>query len=305
MTDVRILAGGLGFPEGPVALADGSVVLTEINGGWVTRVGADGTVTRLGKPAGGPNGLAMAPEGDLILCNNGGSRYIPGHFAGQGPSDDYVHGSIERVDPATGARELLFKSAGDHKLSAPNDIVFDRQGGCWFTDLGKRYAHHRDHGGLYYVAPGAAEVRVVAYPFLAPNGVGLSPDERTVYVAETETGRLWAFDVESPGVIRKAAGSAPHGGRLLGSLPGYARFDSLGVLASGNIAVATLGIGTITVFGPDGLVRYVEKMPCTYPTNICFGGADMRTAWVTLSGTGELAVMRWPEAGLRLNNQQI
>ncbi len=303
MTDVRILASGLGFPEGPVALADGSVVLTEINGGWVTRVGADGTVTRLGQPAGGPNGLAMAPEGDLILCNNGGSRYIPGHFAGQGPADDYEYGSVERVDPATGARRLLFRSAGDHKLSAPNDIVFDRQGGYWFTDLGKRYAHHRDHGGLYHVAPGATAVQVMAYPFLSPNGVGLSPDERTVYVAETETARLWAFDVESPGVLRKAAGS-PHGGRCIGGLLDYARFDSLGVLESGNIAVATLGTGMISVFTPRGGLSYQVKMPCTYPTNICFGGEDMRTAWVTLSGTGQLAVMRWPEPGLKLNFQR-
>ncbi|HEY0419062.1 MAG TPA: SMP-30/gluconolactonase/LRE family protein, partial [Acetobacteraceae bacterium] len=77
MTGISILAKGLGFPEGPLAMADGSIILTEINGGWVTRVAADGTVTRLGQPGGGPNGLARAPDGALILCNNGGSRYLP------------------------------------------------------------------------------------------------------------------------------------------------------------------------------------------------------------------------------------
>lgn len=304
MSEVTILASGLGFPEGPVAMADGSVLLTEINGGWVTRVAADGTVTRLGRAAGGPNGLAMAPDGSLILCNNGGSRYLPGNFMGQGPSDDYEYGSVERVDPMTGARSLLFKAAGDHKLSAPNDVVFDREGGYWFTDLGKRYHHQRDHGGLYYVPPGGQEVRVAAYPFLAPNGVGLSPDERTVYVAETETARLWAFDIDTPGIIRRRGFPSPQGGRCIGTLPGFARFDSLAVLASGNIAVATLVTGMISVFTPDGVLSYQVKMPDTHPTNICFGGADMRTAYITLSGLGQLGVMRWPEPGLRLNFQQ-
>ncbi len=304
MSEIRIVAKGLGFPEGPVAMADGSVILVEINGGWVTRVAADGTVTRLGQPAGGPNGLAMGPDGALYCCNNGGARYIPGHFAGQGPSADYVSGSIQRVDPVSGARETLFTQASDHKLSAPNDIVFDRHGGYYFTDLGKRYPHSRDHGGLYYVAPGGGAVQTLAYPILSANGVGLSPDEQTIYVADTESARLWAFDLASPGVLKPAPAPSPHGGRFLGGLPTFSRFDSLAVLASGNIAVATLVTGQITTFAPDGRVLHQVAMPCTHPTNICFGGPDMRTASITLSGVGELAQMQWPEPGLRLNFQQ-
>jgi len=302
--EIRILARGLGFPEGPVAMPDGSVILTEINGGRITRVGPDGTVTRLGPAGGGPNGLAMGPDGMLYLCDNGGSRYLPGHFMGQGPSDDYAGGCIARVDPQTGARTVLYTECNGRRLSAPNDLVFDRHGGFWFTDLGKRYAGHRDHGGLYYALPDGSSIREVAYPILSPNGVGLSPDERTVYVADTESARLWAFDVEAPGVVRKHPFPSPHGGRFVAGLPTFCRFDSLAVEASGNIAVATLVTGLITVFAPDGrLVREVP-MPDSHPTNICFGGPDLRTAYVTLSGKGELAAVDWPEPGLRLNFQR-
>ena len=304
MPDIDIVASGLGFPEGPVALADGSVVLTEINGGWITRVTPDGTTTRLGKAAGGPNGLALGPDGALYLCDNGGSRYVPGHSMGQGPSEDYQGGSIQRVDLSSGERTVLYTEVDGERLSAPNDIVFDRQGGFYFTDLGKRFRRHRDHGGLYYAQPDGSSVTALAYPILSANGVGLSPDERVVYVADTEGARLWAFDVLSPGVLQPGGPFAPHGGRCIAGLPGHARFDSLAVTKAGNIAVATLGTGYITVFSPDGKLLEEVKMPDTYPTNICFGGPDMRTAWVTLSDAGHLARTTWREPGLRLNYQQ-
>ena len=303
-TEIRILAKGLGFPEGPVAMADGAVILTEINGGRVTRVDPDGKVTRLGPASGGPNGLALGPDGMLYLCDNGGARYIPGSFMGQGPSDDYQGGCVARVDPQTGARTVLYRECNGRRLSAPNDIVFDRQGGFWFTDLGKRYHGHRDHGGLYYALPDGSSIREVAYPILSANGVGLSPDERTIYVADTESARLWAFDVEAPGVVRKHPFPSPHGGRCIAGLAQFCRFDSLAVEASGNIAVATLVTGVVTVFAPDGRVVREVKMPDTHPTNICFGGPELRTAYITLSGNGELASMELPEPGLRLNYKQ-
>ncbi|HEY4249919.1 MAG TPA: SMP-30/gluconolactonase/LRE family protein [Roseomonas sp.] len=303
MQDIEILARGLGFPEGPVVMGDGSVVITEINGGKITRVGADGGVTQLGAAAGGPNGLATGPDGALYLCNNGGSRYLPGHFMGMGPAADYAGGSVERVDPKTGERRVLYTECNGHRLSAPNDIVFDRQGGFYFTDLGKRYARHRDHGGLYYALPDGSSIKEIAFPILSANGVGLSPDEKTVYVADTEGARLWAFAVEAPGVLKPGVFPAAHGGVCIAGLPGKARFDSLAVTAAGNIAVATLTTGCISVFSPDGALLRSVKMPDTHPTNICFGGPDMRTAYVTLSAKGELARTTWDEPGLRLNFQ--
>jgi gluconolactonase len=301
MSDVTILATGLGFPEGPVVCADGSVVLTEIRNNQCSRVTPDGKVSVFSKAGGGPNGLAIGPDGFFYLCNNGGSRYVEGHSMGIGPHPDYKFGSVQRIDPKTGEAKLLYKEVNGHVLSAPNDLVFDTAGGFYFTDLGKRYARHRDHGGLYYALPDGSKIVELAYPILSPNGCGLSPDGKTIYVADTEGARLWAFDIEAPGVIKAPNPHAAHSGRVIAGLGGAARFDSLAVMASGNICVATLTTGYITEISPQGDIVRAEKMPDTYPTNVCFGGPDMRTAYITLSDSGRLGVMQWPEPGLKLN----
>ena len=89
---------------------------------------------------------------------------------------------------------------------------------------------------------------------------------------------------------------------MVGGAPvGPAGFDSLAVLANGNICVATLSTGKITEFSPQGAIVREVAMPDVYPTNICFGGPDLRTAYITLSASGQLAAMEWPEPGLRLN----
>ncbi|MBV8492713.1 MAG: SMP-30/gluconolactonase/LRE family protein [Alphaproteobacteria bacterium] len=302
MPDVNIIARDLGFPEGPVWMADGSVILGEISGRKVTRVAPDGSKSEIGKAGGGPNGVATGPDGALYVCNNGGAVYqSTPSFLSTGPGPDYQGGSIQRIDPKTGETRVLYSECNGHKLSAPNDIVFDSEGGFYFTDLGKRYATHRDNGGLYYALPDGSKIVELVYPMLTPNGVGLSPDERTVYVADTESSRLFAFEIVAPGTVKHDPFPAPFGGHCVCGLPGFQRFDSLAVEASGNICVATLIAGCITVISPKGEVVRQVQMPDIYPTNICFGGPELRTAYITLSASGQLASMEWPEPGLRLN----
>jgi gluconolactonase len=303
---MKIVATGLRFPEGPVASADGSVLVVEIAGGGISRVTRDGIVSPVATPGGGPNGLALGPDGALYVCNNGGFTFRFDEAFGLRPvgqSEDYSGGRIERIDLATGAVHVLYDTCGGHRLRGPNDLVFDAHGGFYFTDIGKVRQRDRDHGGIYYGLADGSRIVEIAYPVLTPNGIGLSPDGQVLYVAETETGRLWAFDVEAPGVVRKLPFPSPHGGRLVIGLGGYQRFDSLALEASGNICVATLMSGCISVISPAGELLHQVPMPEIYPTNICFGGPDMRTAFVTLSLTGKLAALDWPEPGLRLNGQ--
>jgi gluconolactonase len=301
--EIRTLAEGLEFPEGPVALGDGSVVVVEIAAGRLTRVMPDGAKTVAARPGGGPNGAAIGPDGKCYVCNNGGFEWLVegGHRRPFLQARDYAGGRIERIDLATGAVECLYSTAGEVPLKGPNDLVFDRNGGFYFSDLGKVRAREMDRGAVYYAKADGSAITEVAFPMVTPNGVGLSPDETTLYVAETEAARLWAFDIVQPGVVRKAPWPSPHGGRLVAGVGGYQRFDSLALDAEGRICVATLVNGGITVISPDG--RHVEHHPMRDPmtTNICFGGPDMRTAFITLSWTGRLVAVDWPAPGLRLN----
>ena len=305
MSEIKILANELKFPEGPVVMPDGSVAFAEIAGRMIRKVALDGTLSVVSGTGGGPNGMALGRDGYLYVCNNGGSEYSreTGDYTylNSGVAKDYFGGHIQRVDPKNGEAKVLYSYCGSDRLSAPNDIVFDSHQGFYFTDIGKKFKRHRDHGGIYYARSDGTKIQVVAYPVGSPNGIGLSPDGKVLYYAETDTSRLWAFDIVEPGVVKKMSHPSPNGGRLIHGLPGYQRFDSLAVEAGGNICVATIAAGCITEISPDGrLVRQV-KVPDVFPTNICFGGPDMRTAYITLSGHGQLASMPWPEAGLRLN----
>jgi gluconolactonase len=304
MIAMREIADGLKFPEGPIAMPDGSVVLVEIAAERLTRVMPDGRKFLITRMPGGPNGAALGPDGWIYVCNNGGFEWIEDPVHGLRPryqAPAYSGGRIERVDPETGRIETLYTATEHGPLRGPNDIVFDGDGGFWFTDLGKARERDRDQGGIYYARADGSLIREVVHPILTPNGIGLSPDDKVVYVAETEGGRLWAFDIVGPGEIARAPWPSPHGGRFVGAMGVYQRFDSLAVEACGNVCVATLANPCITVIAPDG--RIVEQVPTDdlHTTNICFGGPDLRTAFVTLSNSGRLVAIDWPRPGLPLH----
>lgn len=301
---MEIVTEGLRFPEGPVAMPDGSVVLVEIAAGCVTRVHPDGSQQVVAQLGGGPNGAALGPDGKLYVCNNGGFNFVEraGLLIPHGQPDDYSGGRIERVDLETGAVETVYRD-GDFgcTLRGPNDIVFDDAGGFWFTDHGKTRRRARDITGVFYAKADGSLLKEMIFPMENPNGIGLSPDGTRLYVAETFTSKLFAFDVGAEGEIAFAQGLLGPGGVFLYSPPGYTFFDSLAVDGAGHICVATIGQSGITVVSPQGdLVEFVATDD-PFTTNICFGGPDLKTAWITLSGTGRLAKMDWPRGGTKLN----
>jgi gluconolactonase len=293
--DVRILTSGLAFPEGPVVLPDGDVVVVEVRGGVVTRVHPDGSTSLVADVGGGPNGAAVGPDGALYVVNNGGFSWseiagmlLPVDETGGNRPPDFAGGWVDRIDLATGAVTRLLDGDDGQPFLGPNDLVFDAHGGFWFTDFGKTDARAQDRGAIYHAAADGSGLRRAAQGLLGPNGIGLSPDGTTLYVAETYTGRLHAWTVTGPGEVadhRIVVATADH-------------LDSLAVEADGTVVVAAISHG-LCVVRPDGTVEHVA-VPDAMTTNVAFGGADGRTAYVTLSAGGRLAVLDWPRPGLPL-----
>ena len=303
MAEFVEVASGLRFPEGPIALPDGSVVLVEMFGKCITRVMPDGSKKIIAEIDGGPNGIAVGPDGALYLCNNGGSftevnlggLTLPGPFT---PAN-YIGGRIQRVDMDSGVVTEMYTECDGHKLRSPNDLVFDTSGGMWFTDHGIRHDRSADLTGIYYAKIDGSFIREVIFPSESPNGIGLSPDGSTLYWAETFTGRVLKATVIGAGEIAQYSSIDPS--NCLCGLGGLQLLDSLAVDGDGNVCVATLLNGGITVISPNGEILQHIATGDPLTTNICFGGADYQTAYITLSGTGKLVSMHWPYKGLRLN----
>jgi gluconolactonase len=279
MAQVEVIAEGLGFPEGPVVMADGSVIVVEILARRITRCW-NGRTETVAETAGGPNGAAIGPDGALYVCNSGGM----GHDGA--PTET---GRIERIDIASGRIERLYDSCDGKELGAPNDLMFDCDGNIWFTDLGNHGPDAKYFGGLYCARPDGSAITRIFGKATSYNGVGISPDMKTVYTADTFSARVYAFD-------RRIEAQQP---RWLATAPGPVMLDSLAMSAAGNICVATLMPGAITTVTPDGQVT-TRPFEDRLVTNIAFGGPDMMDAWLTFSDRGALVKTRWDEPGMKL-----
>ena len=297
--NLRVVATGLRFPEGPVAMADGSVLVVEIQAGALTRVQPDGSTEVVADCGGGPNGAALGPDGAVFVTNNGGcfdwGEKLGLTFPGSPPPPSWPgHGSLQHVDLASGEVTTLLTEVDGHPLRAPNDLVIDADGGIWFTDHGVREERTSDRTGVSWCRPDGSDAVEAIFPLDGPNGIGLSPDGSRLYVAETPTGRLYAWDVLGPGQVPENE-IMPGRGELLGDPGGGAAFDSLAVDGEGWVCVATLGMQPgITSFSPDGREVEYTPLPDPFTTNISFGGPERRTAFATLSGTGQLVAFDWP-----------
>ena len=157
-----------------------------------------------------------------------------------------------------------------------------------------------DRGGVLYAAADGTEIEEVLFPLEMANGVALSPDEKTLYFSETLQGRIWKFALSAPGQLASVPQPFDPANLLYGA-PGLTGFDSMAVDSAGNVCQATLIKGGVTVVSPDGNLADFIPLPDPFVTNICFGGDDLRSAYITLAGTGRLIKMDWPRPGLALN----
>lgn len=312
-SDFRVLASGLQYPEGPIWRPDGSVLLVEIKGGTLTRILPDGTKQVVAATGGGPNGAAIGPDGAVYIANDGGLEFLQvgNLLVAADQAATYGGGSIQRVD-STGKVTTLYTSCQvanpfthqteTHALCAPDDLVFDSAGGFWFTDWGhsRNGGRERDVTGVYYAKPDGSSIQEKIFPLYAPNGIALSPDEKRLYVAETYSRRVLYWELTGPGAISPNPRSTD-GSYVLANTAGI--LDSMDVDENGNVYAVTMlprGLnfasnGGLTVISPRGeILEFIEIAVGEWdplPSNLCFGGPDRRTAYITMGGSGRLVVV--------------
>lgn len=329
------VAHGLGYPEGPVWCGDGSVLVVEIHGQRLTRCREGNQKDTVASMPGGPNGAAVGPAIDgkpqVWVCNDGGFVWAQIPPEGSDPwllittvqPPGYQGGKLQRVELESGkVHDEFTASTASGKtqsvpLKGPDDLVFDAHGGLWLTDFGKQRVADKDITGVFYVAPGGGTMEFAIPGLNSPNGIGLSPDGSWLYVACSYERRVLKYRLGDDGRIvpnkKTLDGSYLHTGDFVGC----SVLDSMAVDAEGNLYVATMvpqGAdpmvnGGITVVAPDGKTTFIELdlagLPdappaCPLPSNICFGGQDLKTAYITCGGTGHLVAVPSEIPGLKL-----
>jgi gluconolactonase len=282
----RVVATGLQFPEGPAFDREGNLYVVELRAGQISRIRPNGALEVFAKTGGGPNGAQFAANGELVVANSGG--WARGE-----------KGRIERVDRAGNVRVWLTEVEGA-RLAKPNDLGFDAHGNLYFTS--PRWpapgltSAQAPAGDVCFVTPGG-EAKRVHTGFAFPNGIGVSRDGRTLVVCETGTGKLHAFPILAPGVLGRPRVAADLGAN--GHPDGFA-FD-----AEGYILCCGWETGRIHVFAPDS-AKSIETIAFEDDgvTNVCFGGPEFSTLYVTESKLGRVVAVEWKRPGMKLFNDR-
>lgn len=288
----QVLTDGLQFPEGPVWAPDGTLYVTEIAGGRITAIAADGSKRTFADTGGAPNGAAFGPDGYLYVTNNGGRD--PGY--------------IQRID-THGKVEKLYEQCEGQPFHGPNDLVMDAHGGFYFTDPGPMSREGLKLGHLYYARQDGSQVKRLQYYLYLPNGIALTPDDSTLIVLESLTSRVWAIPIESPGVLAQVDAGARAGAArswpvsaLLATVPQPAAPDGMCVDGAGNLLICAHNSGVVSVHASNGTPLSQIAVEDRRLTNCCFGGPDFQTLYITESGLGRVVTVRWERPGLRLHD---
>ncbi len=277
-----VIAENLKFPEGPALDRAGNLFVVEMAAGHVSKIAPDGSVSVFAETGGGPNGANFGPDGQLYVCNNGG--------AAGGKREP---GRVERISPGGDVTVLISEVAGE-PLNSPNDLGFDEHGNFYFTDpiWGGNTVEEAPAGHICFHDTNG-KTRRIHTGFLFPNGIGISPDGRMLLVCESTTYKLHAFDIREPGVL------GPQ--REFGYLGDGAISDGFAFDADGNVLCCGFGSGQIHVFPPAGgekiaTLDFEDKQV----TNVCFGGPEFKSLFVTESGTGRVVRTEWERPGMVL-----
>jgi gluconolactonase len=255
---VEKVRGDFAFVEGPTADAHGNLYFTDIPKDRIHRLGSDGNLVVWRELSQKANGLMFNAKGELVACQMGSGQVVALNLDGKN-------------------RRVLADKYNGKRFNAPNDLVIDRQGGVYFTDpeYGAPKPFPQGIRTVYYIAPDGTVTRLIDKDLPNPNGIILSPDEKTLYVVPTGSEKMMAYPVESPGKIgegrvfctlKQPAGREGTGG------------DGLCIDTKGNLYITSrLGV---QVFDPAGKHLGTIEFP-EQPANCDFGGTDMKTLYVT------------------------
>ncbi|MCK7616173.1 SMP-30/gluconolactonase/LRE family protein [Roseibium sediminicola] len=257
------------FLEGPVLEADGSLLVADIPFGRIFRLTMDRKFHCIAEYEGEPNGLALDRNGRLWIA-------------------DHRKGLLS-FNRDTGKIRTELGRLRRQGFMGLNDVQFHSNGTLFFTDQGQTGMHDAS-GKLYARRPdGRVELLVDTIP--SPNGMALSPDERTLYVAVTRANQVWRVPLHEDGSTTKV-------NIFLQLSGGYTGPDGLATDEAGNVYVCHCGMGCVWVFDEMGWPKRRIDVPDGLDvTAACFGGPDMKTLFILESSRGAVYTVDCPAAG--------
>lgn len=264
-TPVQFIKEGFEGTEGPIAAPDGSFLFTETRANRITRIAADDSISTFLEQSNGSNGLAFAPNGDLITVQ--------------------VNTNQVGVIYPKGREKTLVKDYEGQPFQRTNDLVLAKNGGIYFTDSGPgQDVKAEPRTAVYYINPQGETNRVVGINEISrPNGIQLSRDEKTLYVADTNGEHVLSFSIKPDGSLsnRKNFAKIPNGLQKneQGVLTSGA--DGLAVDAQGRLYVASNN--GVDVFNESG--KFLGGIPVPHkPQNIAFAGIDKKILYIVGRG---------------------
>jgi gluconolactonase len=250
------------FLEAPVFLPDGDLVCVNVPYGQLLRTRQDRTFIVEASYDGQPNGLAVAPDGSMLIC-------------------DYRRG-LMRCDGAN--ISVVAHGYGAEHFRGPNDLVIAANGDVYFTDQGES-ALNDPTGRLFRWREGRIELVLSGIP--SPNGLALIDDDRTILLAVTRANAIWRVPLRAEGVAGRV-------GTFI-QLSGGMGPDGMAVDRQGRVAVAHLGLGTVWVFDPFGELLFRIRSPLGRAvTNVAFHSNDDDELYITEADSGSILRARLP-----------
>jgi gluconolactonase len=241
------LVGGFKFTEGPAADAEGNIFFTDIPNNQIHKWTLDGKLITFDQDSGGANGLFFDKKGNLLVCEGGRRRLV----------------SIGR----NGRKKVLADKYDNRQLNSPNDLWADPKGGIYFTDprYGDRSGVEQGCECVYYLSPDRKKLTRVIDDLVQPNGIIGTADGKTIYVADYSGGKTFVYSINEDGTLSNKKLFAPEGS------------DGMTIDNEGNIYLTTK---VVAVYNKDGKRIETIEVP-EQPSNVCFGGKDKQTLFIT------------------------